>query len=197
MNKRNRAQASSLFLLELTMAILFFSIASAVCVQIFVKSRAMSIHAEELNAAVREVSSAAEIVRASNSREEAEEMIRSVYEGAVIWTESAGENDVAGGSVAETPEEAGIVGGTVGTSGEMEAEYVFPSDFTVYYDGEFQLLTDENAGAASTDPAYRLQISLSEEDGMLTAELAFWDNTAAADTAIYEQNVLHYTGGGR
>lgn len=61
MNKRNRAQASSLFLLELTMAILFFSIASAVCVQIFVKSRAMSLHAEELNAAVREVSSAAEI----------------------------------------------------------------------------------------------------------------------------------------
>lgn len=76
MNKRNRAQASSLFLLELTMAILFFSIASAVCVQIFVKSRAMSLHAEELNAAVREVSSAAEIVRASKSRAEAEEMIR-------------------------------------------------------------------------------------------------------------------------
>ncbi len=49
MNKRNRAQASSLFLLELTMAILFFSIASAVCVQIFVKSRAMSLHAEELS----------------------------------------------------------------------------------------------------------------------------------------------------
>lgn len=67
MNKRNRAQASSLFLLELTMAILFFSIASAVCVQIFVKSRAMSLHAEELNAAVREVSSAAEIVRASRA----------------------------------------------------------------------------------------------------------------------------------
>ena len=72
MNKRNRAQASSLFLLELTMAILFFSIASAVCVQIFVKSRAMSLHAEELNAAVREVSSAAEIVRASKSRAEAD-----------------------------------------------------------------------------------------------------------------------------
>ena len=83
MNKRNRAQASSLFLLELTMAILFFSIASAVCVQIFVKSRAMSLHAEELNAAVREVSSAAEIVRASKSRAEAEEMIRSFYR--VLW----------------------------------------------------------------------------------------------------------------
>ena len=100
MNKRNRAQASSLFLLELTMAILFFSIASAVCVQIFVKSRAMSLHAEELNAAVREVSSAAEIVRASKSRAEAEEMIRSFYGDAVIWTEMAVE------SMAGMPEES-------------------------------------------------------------------------------------------
>ena len=193
MNKRNRAQASSLFLLELTMAILFFSIASAVCVQIFVKSRAMSLHAEELNAAVREVSSAAEIVRASKSRAEAEEMIRSFY--AVIWTEMAVE------SMAGMPEEsrADVSDGTEtagGSSAEPVSEYAFPADFTVYYDESFRLFTGENAGA-SADPAYRLQISLAEADGMLTAELAFWDDTAAADAAIYEQSAAHYMGGDR
>lgn len=193
MNKRNRAQASSLFLLELTMAILFFSIASAVCVQIFVKSRAMSLHAEELNAAVREVSSAAEIVRASKSRAEAEEMIRSFYGDAVIWTEMAGE------SMAGMPEEnrADVSDGTAGgSSTEPMSEYVSRADFTVYYDEEFRLFTGENAGA-SADPAYRLQISLAEADGMLTAELAFWDDTAAADAAIYEQSAAHYMGGDR
>lgn len=193
MNKRNRAQASSLFLLELTMAILFFSIASAVCVQIFVKSRAMSLHAEELNAAVREVSSAAEIVRASKSRAEAEEMIRSFYGDAVIWTEMAGE------SMAGMPEEnrADVSDGTAGgSSTEPMSEYVSRADFTVYYDEEFRLFTGENAGA-SADPAYRLQISLAEADGMLTAELAFWDDAAAADAAIYEQSAAHYMGGDR
>ena len=195
MNKRKRAQASSLFLLELTMAILFFSIASAVCVQIFVKSRAMSLHAEELNAAVREVSSAAEIVRASKSRAEAEEMIRSFYRDAVIWTEMAGE------SMAGMPEEnrADVSDGMEtagGSSTEPMSEYVSRADFTVYYDEEFRLFTLENAGA-SADPAYRLQISLAEADGMLTAELAFWDDTAAADAAIYEQSAAHYMGGDR
>ena len=217
MNKRNRAQASSLFLLELTMAILFFSIASAVCVQIFVKSRAMSLHAEELNAAVREVSSAAEIVRASKSRAEAEEMIRSFYGDAVIWTETAVESmagmpeenraDVSDGtemaveSMAGMPEEnrADVSDGTEtagGSSAEPVSEYVSRADFTVFYDEAFRLFTDENAGA-SADPAYRLQISLAEADGMLTAKLAFWANTAAADAAIYEQSAAHYMGGDR
>ena len=177
------------------MAILFFSIASAVCVQIFVKSRAMSLHAEELNAAVREVSSAAEIVRASKSRAEAEEMIRSFYRDAVIWTEMAGE------SMAGMPEEnrADVSDGMEtagGSSAEPMSEYVSRADFTVYYDEEFRLFTLENAGA-SADPAYRLQISLAEADGMLTAELAFWDDAAAADAAIYEQSAAHYMGGDR
>ena len=155
----------------------------------------MSLHAEELNAAVREVSSAAEIVRASKSRAEAEEMIRSFYGDAVIWTEMAGE------SMAGMPEEnrADVSDGAEtagGSSTEPMSEYVSRADFTVYYDEEFRLFTGENAGA-SADPAYRLQISLAEADGMLTAELAFWDDTAAADAAIYEQSAAHYMGGDR
>ena len=122
-------------------------------------------------------------------------MIRSFYGDAVIWTEMAGE------SMAGMPEEnrADVSDGTEtagGSSAEPMSEYVSRADFTVYYDEEFRLFTLENAGA-SADPAYRLQISLAEADGMLTAELAFWDDTAAADAAIYEQSAAHYMGGDR
>lgn len=60
MKQRNQANSSSLFLLELILAILFFSVASAVCVQIFVKSHLLSKDAQILNFAVNEVSNAAE-----------------------------------------------------------------------------------------------------------------------------------------
>lgn len=60
MKQRNQANSSGLFLLELILAILFFSVASAVCVQIFVKSHLLSKDARVLNFAVNEVSGAAE-----------------------------------------------------------------------------------------------------------------------------------------
>lgn len=51
---------SSLFLLELILAVLFFSVASALCIQIFTKAHLMSQDARNLNFAVNEVSSMAE-----------------------------------------------------------------------------------------------------------------------------------------
>lgn len=62
MKQRNQANSSSLFLLELILAILFFSVASAICVQIFVKSHLLSKDARILNFAVNEVSNAAESI---------------------------------------------------------------------------------------------------------------------------------------
>ena len=47
--ERTPAKRSSLFLLELMIAILFFCLASAVCVQIFVKAHTISRETEELN----------------------------------------------------------------------------------------------------------------------------------------------------
>ena len=46
---------SSLFLLELILAVLFFSVASALCIQIFTKAHLMSQDARDLNFAVNEV----------------------------------------------------------------------------------------------------------------------------------------------
>ena len=66
MIRRNRAKSSSLFLLELILAILFFSIASAVCVQFFVKSHLLSRDAKALNSSVTEVFNAAELLDVSD-----------------------------------------------------------------------------------------------------------------------------------
>ncbi len=60
MKNKKRARSSSLFLMELILAILFFSIASAVCVQFFVKSHLLCKDSQTLNYAVNTCSSVAE-----------------------------------------------------------------------------------------------------------------------------------------
>ena len=79
MKKRNRARSSSLFLLELIIAILFFSVASAVCVQFFVKSHTMSQQSQAMNFAVGECSSIAEIVQASDNEKEIVSLVKNIY----------------------------------------------------------------------------------------------------------------------
>lgn len=60
MKYQRHNNTSSLFLLELILAVLFFSVASAFCVQIFIKAHLMSQDAKDLNFAVNEISSIAE-----------------------------------------------------------------------------------------------------------------------------------------
>ena len=62
MNKQP-TRRSSLFLMELIIAILFFSLASTVCVRIFVKSNTLEQESIRLNHAVSAASSVAEIFR--------------------------------------------------------------------------------------------------------------------------------------
>lgn len=62
MNRISKSRAG-LFLTELILAVLFFSLGSAVCVQAFVKARLMSREAEDLSFASAQVSSAASVVR--------------------------------------------------------------------------------------------------------------------------------------
>lgn len=54
---------SSLFLIELIISILFFSLGSAVCVQAFVKAHTTTAEARDLSFASSTVSSAASVVR--------------------------------------------------------------------------------------------------------------------------------------
>ena len=63
---QQHSKRSSLFLLELILAIGFFCIASAVCVQIFVKSYTIEQESTALNHAVHLATSAAETFRHSD-----------------------------------------------------------------------------------------------------------------------------------
>lgn len=65
-NSRSTHSKSSLFLMELILVILFFSIAGAICIQIFVKAHLLSRSASELNRAVALAQSAAAGLEAGN-----------------------------------------------------------------------------------------------------------------------------------
>lgn len=68
--KKYQAHKSSLFLMELIIAIVFFALASSVCLQLFVKSHLLSRQTKELNTAVNLCSSAAESIRQCEGSEE-------------------------------------------------------------------------------------------------------------------------------
>lgn len=70
--ERTPAKRSSLFLLELMIAILFFCLASAVCVQIFVKAHTTSRKTQELNTALEKVSGYTELFLADALTEDTE-----------------------------------------------------------------------------------------------------------------------------
>ena len=70
--ERTPAKRSSLFLLELMIAILFFCLASAVCVQIFVKAHTTSRETQELNTALEKVSGYTELFLADALTEDTE-----------------------------------------------------------------------------------------------------------------------------
>lgn len=65
--KKENANRSSLLLMEIILAILFFSVISAVCVQIFVKSHTLSQDTNALSSAVNEASSTADILSTSGN----------------------------------------------------------------------------------------------------------------------------------
>lgn len=79
MKQRNRARSSSLFLLELIIAILFFSACASVCVLFFVKSHTMSQNSEKLNFAVNECTTLAEIIQSSDTETAAVSAIKEIY----------------------------------------------------------------------------------------------------------------------
>ena len=64
--KRTEKSKSTLFLMEMVLVILFFAIASAVCVQLFVRAHFISAEGTDLTAAVREAQNAAEAFKAAD-----------------------------------------------------------------------------------------------------------------------------------
>lgn len=60
--KHQSVRRSSLFLMELILAILFFSLAGAVCIRLFAKAHTIGNDTQNLNMAVTQAQSAAEIL---------------------------------------------------------------------------------------------------------------------------------------
>jgi hypothetical protein len=90
MNKKATARSSSLFLIELMMAILFFSVTAGICVQFFVKARLMSQDAVDLNAAVSECTSAAEAILAGDDLSDIRACLTAVYPQASFSEDNTG-----------------------------------------------------------------------------------------------------------
>ena len=78
MKRKPTANPSSLFLLELIFAILFFSVTSAVCVQVFVKSHTLSTQAHDLTQASRRAGDVAELITASTSPDDMKNLLDAV-----------------------------------------------------------------------------------------------------------------------
>lgn len=164
MNRKSRAKSSSLFLLELILAILFFSIASAVCVQIFVKSHLLSADAQALNLAVSECSGAAEVISASEGTDDAAALLQETYPNGTL-------------TQADHPESAGA---SMQADVQNTEENAAACAFHVYYDEDMQPCAEKAA-------IYQMTILLAEEETMLTAEIRMTD-----DDLIYELAVNHH-----
>lgn len=79
MSRTNRARSSGLFLLELIVAILFFALASAICVQIFVKAHFLSRDAAMLQTAVHQCAGIAELITVSQDSDVMVQTLLSLY----------------------------------------------------------------------------------------------------------------------
>lgn len=121
MIRRSRAQSSSLFLMELILAILFFSITSAVCVQFFVKSHLLSQESKVLSQAVNECSNIAEAYDTSESIGDALSLLKNRYPDISAEPAASGQDTAAAVIYYDD---------TFSPCGEDNAVYALKADFT-------------------------------------------------------------------
>lgn len=84
--KRSSARPSTLFLMELIIGILFFSVTAAVCVQFLAKSHSLSQQSALLRNAEQRCASIAEIVSAADSRDDIPELISGFFESDIDFS---------------------------------------------------------------------------------------------------------------
>lgn len=76
---QRRTRSGALFLMEIILAILFFSIAAAVCVSILVNARLLSRDAQNLNTAVTVCSTAAETVDSAKDFDDVKSRVSLIF----------------------------------------------------------------------------------------------------------------------
>ena len=169
MKYQRHNNTSSLFLLELILAVLFFSVASALCIQIFTKAHLMSQDARDLNFAVNEVSSMAEQISAGT-----------------LHPDTAASSDDTAASSGDT---AASSGDTAASSDDTASD---PStqisndawqDDTAYYDSSY-------ASCEKADAVYVLTVHYEPEDTLLKAHISM--DTIADNRNIYTLDVTNH-----
>lgn len=134
---------SGIFLMEIIIAILFFSIVSAICLNIFVHTHNLSKSTSELNFAVREAANAAEIVKSTDTFEDATQRL-----------------EEAGGYTRSNNNTDGYVLDALGYS-DLNGENVY----IAFRDDKYQMCTQ-------ADAAYCILAAASNDSGDLTTAFA-------------------------
>ena len=135
---------SGIFLMEIIISILFFSIVSAICLNIFVHTHNLSKSTAELNFAVREAANAAEIVKSADTFKDASQRL----EAAGGYTRANNNKD------SNVLDSLGYV--------DLNAQNVYIS----FWDAEYQMCTQ-------ADAVYCILVAASNDSGDLTSDAAF------------------------
>lgn len=157
--KRTPAKRSSLFLLELIIAILFFSLTSAVCVQIFVRAHLISSQTQEQNMALEKISGFTEVFLAGDSIQD----LPGVTSDTSADSSSSSENAAASSDT------------DTSTASEV-------SEYRIYYDANWQI---SDPGVASYLIRIQIEPQGALQHGTFSAECIGTDNTADSDSTIY------------
>jgi len=157
--KRTPAKRSSLFLLELIIAILFFSLTSAVCVQLFVRAHLISRQTQEQNMALEKVSGFTEVFLAGDSIAD----LPGVTSDPSAETSSAPEN-------------------TAASSDTDTSTFTQDSEYLIYYDADWQICEPDKA-------SYRIQIRIEPQGalqhGTFSAQRIGSKGANASDSILY------------
>lgn len=174
--QKNRARSSSLFLMELILAILFFSVASAVCVQFFVKSHLLNLDSNALTHAVNECSGVAEVITTTDSLTDGLSLLQAQYpEGRYP--------------------DLNVLDDLI--------KSLVPSDVLVEKNGTIQIYYDEAfAPCAEPSAAYTLDIQITYSGQMMDLVLGMYENSSEgisdttsgqnADEPIYQLVAKHH-----
>ena len=162
MKYQRHNNTSSLFLLELILAVLFFSVASALCIQIFTKAHLMSQDARDLNFAVNEVSSIAEQISAGT-----------------LHPDTAASSDDTAASSGDTAASSDDTASDPSTQISNDAW----QDDTAYYDSSY-------TSCEKADAVYVLTVHYEPEDTLLKAHISM--DTIADNRNIYTLDVTKH-----
>ena len=169
---KSRARSSGLFLMELIIAILFFSVASAVCLEFFVKSHLLSLDSDILTRSVNECSGAAEILCTSESLENGIFLLQRRYPR---------------GKYPSSDNMTALVDSLSSVSTQESADNFSEETIQIFFDDSFSQCRESSA-------FYIMDIHLTCREQMVDAVLQIYENTNVGEkgSPIYLMETRHH-----